>query len=232
MEEVNYLMFMSTMMLTPVTLPSYFIVREMCMIWSHTVWLLSLTLPLKTLPWNPSGSLGLLSISCPGLLIWCLRVNAALPSPQPSVSRLAFLHMGEQTQVWFGNMCTRHCFVYCGRYHVWFCVLFVLFSFYSPLPPLTPTPGLPVSTPFCNSNHRLLKDKDSVLFIFENGTYCIFNLCCLWDRWVLSLYYSLNKKELSFKYLLIYLMDFYISCWPKLWCPFIRAQSIYIYFSF
>ena len=109
--------------------------------------------------------------------------------------------MGEQTQVWFGNMCTRHCFVYYGRYHVWFCVLFVLFSFYSPLPPLPPTPGLPVSTTFCNSNHRLLKDKDSVLFIFENGTYCIFNLCCLWDRWVLSLYYSLNKEVLSFKHL-------------------------------
>ena len=71
----------------------------------HTVWLPSLTWPLKMLSWNPPRSSGVLRTSFPGLLAWC-RAKKVLhfPSPQPSVSRLALLHVGKWTQVWLGNM--------------------------------------------------------------------------------------------------------------------------------
>ena len=40
-----------------------------------------------------------MSTSCLGLLLDALH----FPSPQPGVSKLALLHAGEQTQVWFSN---------------------------------------------------------------------------------------------------------------------------------
>ena len=47
-------------------------------------------------------SLWVLSMSCPFSLLGPV-INTPLASPQTGVSRLALLHAGEQTQVWFGD---------------------------------------------------------------------------------------------------------------------------------
>lgn len=62
---------------------------------------LSFTLPLKTLPWNPLGSLGFLSMSCPFWLLGTLQLMLYIPSPQPGVSPLALLciRQGDPIQI-------------------------------------------------------------------------------------------------------------------------------------
>lgn len=54
-------------------------------------------------PWNPSRSSGPLSISCPGLLVWHLSINATLSLHHNLVSGDWPYCKGKQTQVWFGN---------------------------------------------------------------------------------------------------------------------------------
>ena len=69
--------------------------------WSHTLGCASLIWLLKVLCWNSLGRSVVLSISCPGLLVWHLQQKLHCSSPQPSVRRLALLHLGERTQVRF-----------------------------------------------------------------------------------------------------------------------------------
>ena len=57
----------------------------------------------QTLTWKPLGSLGLLNISYPLPLRGALQQMLYFPSPQLSVSRLALLCTGKQTQVRFIN---------------------------------------------------------------------------------------------------------------------------------
>ena len=66
---------------------------------------LFLILPLKSLLWKPTGSLGPLSIICPFLLDPMLSTLQLYYffTLQPSVSGLALLCMRERIQVWFGN---------------------------------------------------------------------------------------------------------------------------------
>ena len=47
---------------------------------------------LKTLPWNPFGSSGLLHISSSFSLLGILQITLYFPSPQPDVSKLTLLH--------------------------------------------------------------------------------------------------------------------------------------------
>ena len=56
------------------------------------------------LPQSLLGSLGFLSMSCPGFLMWHLTRNSALSWTITGISRLALLHTGEQNHVWFCNI--------------------------------------------------------------------------------------------------------------------------------
>ena len=58
---------------------------------------------LKNAPWNSSGSVRFLSISCPRLLVWCLTINAALFSSQHLSFILGFNLQGKKTQSLLGN---------------------------------------------------------------------------------------------------------------------------------
>ena len=63
---------------------------------SHTLWLPSLTLPLKMLPWNPLGSSGLLSASCLFLLSPAINLSL-LPTP---TFQFVWPHCMSGTRTW------------------------------------------------------------------------------------------------------------------------------------
>ena len=83
-------------------LPHHHPIRWMSRSWSHTAphHTPHLTLSLKIFTSMSLESLGLLSTSHLDSLVGALH----FASPHPSVNRLASLHIGKWTQVWFGNI--------------------------------------------------------------------------------------------------------------------------------
>ena len=69
-------------------------VRRTSTSWSTYPATLTLSVPVETLAWKPSGSLTVLCVSCRFSLLGTLQLTLYFPSPQPDVSRLASLLVG------------------------------------------------------------------------------------------------------------------------------------------
>ena len=78
-------------------------IRELGMSWSHMLGCPSLIWTLKMLGWNPERSLTFWALPVLNSLFITLQITWHFPSPQTRVGRLALMHWGEQTQVWFDN---------------------------------------------------------------------------------------------------------------------------------
>ena len=92
-------------MLNPVTPPYYLIIKhsENCALAEHIL-CDSPPSPLKMPPWNPLGSSDFLSTSCPRILVWCLKINAAISCTTSWCQRIGFTAWRRVgPQVWFGN---------------------------------------------------------------------------------------------------------------------------------
>ena len=92
-------------MLNPVTPPYYLIIKhsENCALADHIL-CDSPPSPLKMPPWNPLGSSDFLSTSCPRILVWCLKINAAISCTTSWCQRIGFTAWRRVgPQVWFGN---------------------------------------------------------------------------------------------------------------------------------
>ena len=95
-------------MLTPVIPPYYLTINqsENC---TQADYIPATVLPhlaFKNALLKPFGGLGVFEHEPPVFLVWCLTIKLHFPSPQPGVSRLPLLCMGEWTQVWFANTVT------------------------------------------------------------------------------------------------------------------------------